>query len=441
MSLTLQDMIDHLEQELHHSLFYNYVTGQTEAKNFPSVIYIGLTNVCNHRCYACGYRSAMRRGSGNRGFMSFDMVKRVVDELPNRPLRVYLIKQGETLLHPEFAEIVKYIRAERDQFELAIHSNANRLTREHAEIICNYTDFFTISMFATDRETHKAVHGRDDFDAVVRNARVFREVYLASERKPKVYFFYLRQDRNRHETDAQVIEFFNDLIPEFNVGLHYPFNFCGIGPEGNLEIYDTLDESHFLSCIYPWTMFTVLWDGKVGYCAEEPEEKVFVGDLGEQSLLDVWNGEDYRRLRRAHVEHTPSELEPEGIRCRTCNWLWDFASVYGRSTLFLLSGREADAYMAQIDHDFEVKVNAEEYLVDGLYRLLRGEVGKALEYFTIVQTVGQQKATVEKAAAWISVIKDYFKKFKHLETWETYLNREGTSLKEVHRATYQEARS
>lgn len=441
LKATIEKIISHFEERAHDSAFYSYASDSTTAKNYPNVIYLCLTNVCNHRCYVCGYHYSMHRSSGNQGFMSFELVKKIIAELPNKPIRLYLIKQGEPLLHPQFAEITRYIKENRSAIEIAIHTNATKLTREVAECICNYSDFFTVSMFATNDETYKTTHQRPDFEQVVQNIKIFSKIYRTSKKKPKIYFDYVRQKRNQHESDKQVFNFFAKLAPEFNVGIHYPFNFCGLGPEGNLEIYNKLEQAYFPACTFPWLAFTILWDGKVSYCFVEPEENYFMGDVNKDKLLDIWNNSKYQRFRRAHARHTFSTLESDAIRCRTCSWLWSLRNIYGNDNLFILTAREADDYMEKINYDFSLMSSGDEYLAYGLYMLLKGRLGKAMEAFIVSKTVTRQLEVAEKAMFWTDLIANYFRKFEKLEIWEEYLNREGKSLKEIHNTRYRRALS
>jgi MoaA/NifB/PqqE/SkfB family radical SAM enzyme len=53
-------------------------------------------------------------------------------------------------------------------------------------------------------------------------------------------------------------------------------------------------------CLYPFLQARVSFSGKVYFC---PFIRVEVGDLGESSLEEVWNGETYVEMRRRLLEH------------------------------------------------------------------------------------------------------------------------------------------
>lgn len=50
-------------------------------------------------------------------------------------------------------------------------------------------------------------------------------------------------------------------------------------------------------CPYPWWTVHINTDGKIKPCCIYPEEAT-MGDLTEQSFREIWNGPEYRRLRR-----------------------------------------------------------------------------------------------------------------------------------------------
>jgi len=53
-------------------------------------------------------------------------------------------------------------------------------------------------------------------------------------------------------------------------------------------------------CLYPFLHARVSFSGKVYFC---PFIRVEVGDLTQQSLEEVWNGEKYVEMRRRLLEH------------------------------------------------------------------------------------------------------------------------------------------
>jgi MoaA/NifB/PqqE/SkfB family radical SAM enzyme len=73
------------------------------------------------------------------------------------------------------------------------------------------------------------------------------------------------------------------------------------------KVHDQLIENYYTPgaklegrCLYPFLHARVSFSGKVYFC---PFIRVEVGDLSQQSLEEIWNGEKYVEMRKKLVEH------------------------------------------------------------------------------------------------------------------------------------------
>jgi hypothetical protein len=62
-------------------------------------------------------------------------------------------------------------------------------------------------------------------------------------------------------------------------------------------------------CQFPWSSMTIKSNGDACECVEDFNNEIVLGDAKTESLIDIWNGERYRRLRMDHFDLTP------GIKC------------------------------------------------------------------------------------------------------------------------------
>ncbi len=58
-------------------------------------------------------------------------------------------------------------------------------------------------------------------------------------------------------------------------------------------------------------------DGSVTTCCLDEHLENRLGNLTEQSLVEIWNGPRLQAWRRAHVE---GRFEDSGPLCTRCNW-------------------------------------------------------------------------------------------------------------------------
>ena len=102
----------------------------------PYVIYIDPCDTCNFRCKFCptGNAELMRKTKGRgHGPMDFGVYTGIIDSLadfrdPVRIIRLY--KEGEPLLNPRFADMVRYAKDSPCVERVDTTTNASLLTRE-----------------------------------------------------------------------------------------------------------------------------------------------------------------------------------------------------------------------------------------------------------------------------------------------------------------------
>lgn len=55
-------------------------------------------------------------------------------------------------------------------------------------------------------------------------------------------------------------------------------------------------------CIYPFTDLVIFPTGKIGLCCNDCYEVTNYGHVGEQSLIEIWQSEKFKRMRDAMVK-------------------------------------------------------------------------------------------------------------------------------------------
>ncbi len=438
----VEETLRHLEDLCLKSNLYNWSHRSEVCDSPPGLMYLSTTNACNHKCKVCAWKDVMRRGriEGEKqmGLMSFDLFKRIVDQIPEGVARVYLNKIGEPTLHPELPQMMEYIKTQRPELEIAMHTNMTRMDNpDLRQAVLQYLDFFTISIFSITREEYQITHGKDDYDLVFGNVDAFYEDYKKAERKPRVFFDYVRQQTNQDSPDDEVFKFFHERYPDFSTGIHYTFNYQGFGEEGHLQLFEKLPDELYPICTLPWMSFTILWDGKVDYCFVEPQEKYFLGNVNEASIMEIWNSEPYRDFRRMMIEHRFDEMREKEICCKTCSWLF---ALRTQSVPILTLGTKR--FNNKIDRIYqnvrenEIRIAGEEHLISGFLNFLRGEISEAFMDFHMADEVTTQSEVKQTAQRWIENIKKIFGMRKNVESWERLLHEEEESLRNIHITKY-----
>ena len=82
--------------------------------------------------------------------------------------------------------------------------------------------------------------------------------------------------------------------------------------EGN--VLGSLKQGDVMSrCVYPFNRIVVNPHGFVVACTADFHKQLEIGDTTKNSLIDIWNGKEFKYLRNKHLNN-----ELEGIYCNKC---------------------------------------------------------------------------------------------------------------------------
>ena len=147
----------------------------------PYVIYIDPCDTCNFRCKFCpsGNVELMKKTRGRgHGPMDFDVYRSIIDSLkqfpdPIRVIRLY--KEGEPLLNPHFADMVRYAKNSDRVLRVDTTTNASLLTNELSlDIIDAGLDRLNISVEGINARQYLNFSGyKGDYQQFVDNIAFF----------------------------------------------------------------------------------------------------------------------------------------------------------------------------------------------------------------------------------------------------------------------------
>ena len=149
----------------------------------PYVIHIDPCDTCNFKCKFCpsGNKELMKKTTG-RGYgpMDFEVYKRIIDSLKEFPDKIRVIrlyKEGEPLLHPRLADMVRYAKESGCCERVDTTTNASLLTHEKSlELIEAGLDRLNISVEGINAQQYKEFSGYSlDYQKFVEQIAFFYE--------------------------------------------------------------------------------------------------------------------------------------------------------------------------------------------------------------------------------------------------------------------------
>ena len=308
----MKEKIKHLNRSLQIYLAYN--RRKVENNPLPIRLWIEPTNVCNLSCIMCLNKSIPKN---EKGFMDFNLFKRIIDEAADFIHDVYLHHRGESLLHSNIFEMIKY--AKMKNIFTRLHTNATLLTEEKSYLLLNSgLDFLSFSFDGYEKKIYENIRRGADFNETLDNILRFLTIKKKLHKDSPYATFTVIEFPNgspgemRKDIKKQFIKKF-DSLPLNQFVTRAPHNWAG-----GYNSKNKISDKSFLPCTFPWYSLTVFWDGRVVPCPQDFFGKLTLGNVKDSSLLDIWNGPEEILLREKLSRRDYEDIVP----CNKCDRLW-----------------------------------------------------------------------------------------------------------------------
>ncbi len=285
-------------------------------KNFiiekaPIHLDIETTSLCNLRCTMCSmaskdyYKNRIRSGN-----MSMDLYKKIIDEAVE--IGVYSTKLfyvGEPLMNKNIAEMVRYAK-QKGIIDVSITTNAVLLDeRMSRSLIEAGLDNIAFSFDSPYKKRYEAIRVGANFEDTLQNIRKFsqlRDEYNAT--KPMSRVTMVMMDNVPEEFD-DFINLFEGIVDA--VGFYDYFELDD--KLVDLAKLDNISDDDFI-CAQLWQRLIINWEGLVGPCCFDETFSSKIGNINDESIASIWNGEKLNTLRKLHATGKWKQLD----FCRRC---------------------------------------------------------------------------------------------------------------------------
>lgn len=295
---------------------------------YPYRLRIEISNICNLRCTfskeafgTCPHWSIVKTPT----LMSFDFFKKIIDEVGVYLTHSELYNYGEPFTNPYAADMIRYLKDTNPDVILEMHTNGHffETNGKRIDIISSGLDVLLFSVDGITQEVYEKYRIGGNLEKVIDAIRGICELKKRmNSDKPKVIFQFILFEHNFHEAPA-VSEFAKalgvdevalktdifSLKPELKISCAQLYNsIVSLRSKDSMDNFfekDKLAGNNF--CDFPWTYPTILADKQIVVCCRDGQYKSVVGILGDNSLLQVWNGEGYQEFRRKFLE---DEIKP-----------------------------------------------------------------------------------------------------------------------------------
>ena len=286
----------------------------------PFIINVDPSDTCNFQCKFCptGDRELIKKTPGrNHGIMNFELYKKIIDDIcefekPIKVLRLY--KDGEPLLNPRLADMIRYAKEKRCAERIDTTTNASLLNpQKNIKIIEAGLDRINISIEGVNSNQYWEISkSRIDFEKLVENIRHLYENKNQCEIIVKINGDVVSdEDKNRFYeifgdiADGVYIEHIMSCWPEFELR--------GVEVNKEFGIYGQKIKEVQV-CPYIFYSFSINSDGSVSICFLDWSRKLVIGNVKNESVKDIWIGQ---RLKEYQIMFLMKKRKSHLV-CRNC---------------------------------------------------------------------------------------------------------------------------
>lgn len=259
---------------------------------FPRMLDVELTNHCNFKCVMCPTGQGIVKRE--KGHISTKTLLKVLDEawLHDTPIRY--IRWGEPLLYRHFENAL----IETKQRDLLCHINTNGslLTKEVSDFLVHVgLDSLKVSFQGVNEVGYNAMRINGSYDSIIKNIKTLHRIRTAL----KSSYPFIQIGTTIINETAMAIADFIASVDAFTDAVY-------IGKTKDLQEKNAVH----LACECPevFDKLSVNWDGTVTACCGDYDNFMLVGNIHEQTLQQIWEGEQLAKYRQLLLNYRHSEL-------------------------------------------------------------------------------------------------------------------------------------
>ncbi|MHA2282172.1 MAG: SPASM domain-containing protein [Promethearchaeota archaeon] len=318
--------------------------------SMPVRVTLDTNKNCNLLCKFCGFSTKGKNAEKDR--MKLELLDKISKELFCTACEIVPTTCGEPLLYEHFDELLQFIG---NYFcRIGLYTNGKLLDEGKSRKIIPFINDLKVSFDASSKSTYEALRLNSDFDTVLQNIETFNRlrnnikylipptitlhftlmksnieeltsaVILSSSiginriATSHVYMFKPEQKDesliyNQSLSDKKLAEAY-DLSVKQKIDVFFPRPFKGCN-KGTVFLFKAN------TCSYLYKETWISSNGDVHPCFI-PDSPV-MGNVYEQTFKEIWNGSNYRDMRR-----TVNSQNPAFFRCKNCPIRMQFDSSF-----------------------------------------------------------------------------------------------------------------
>lgn len=257
---------------------------------FPNTIELQLHNYCNADCIICPYSEIKNQ----KGFLNEDLFEKILSEVGDKDILFIPYLNNEPFIDPDYCRKLKMINERCPNCRIEISSNISCITEEIINELLNIDIYdFRISFFGFSPDTYEKIMPGLKYESSWSKLNMI----LDSELPGHVAHMSITMiDHENVPSDEfeQMRHFCNEKGVKFN---HWGF----LDRASNNSRYKNAIPETKTVCgceqNRPIERLHVLFNGDVILCCQDWRSEIVLGNLNDNSISELWNGEKYTDVR------------------------------------------------------------------------------------------------------------------------------------------------
>ncbi len=298
--------------------------------SMPVSILIDPSNVCNFKCSFCPTGNVEMRRESKRpiGRMSYDLFKKIIDDLVEFKSRINVIKlykDGEPLLNKNIYKMISYAKKKNITDDLHITTNASLLNVENiANLIDSGIDSIKISVEHVSNRGYKDITqiSHTTYDDIYKNVSYLYKYKIKTN--PNVKIHVKIEDTGLSKEEIQ--KFISNFTPiSDTLSVDHLMGWGSTGAQ-DLTLGVNSDKQtnglHKLNkekivCPTIFYSLAISFNGDVSPCCIDWNHSLKLGNVNDNTLLEIWNGKLVQEFRLNQLTGKRKLYD----LCKTCDYL------------------------------------------------------------------------------------------------------------------------
>jgi|TARA_B100000586_G_scaffold20064_1_gene13283 radical SAM protein with 4Fe4S-binding SPASM domain len=301
------------------NFLFNYFHKKTLERllDFPESFSIETVNICNAKCWFCPQPDHKRK----KGYMHFDIFKKIIDEISiykRKVKSIALFMDGDPTLHKELIKFLQYSK-EKNIKNIYLSSNMEFFNEKLIDQIFQNKLQGTLKFVIASLDgVSETVHQSNRIGVDTKKA--YENTNLLLKKRMENFSFYpwvfprmLINETNKHEAE-NFYKYWKYKYKADKVLRTTMHNWGGQIEEKNIH-QNKVTFSNI--CFFPFSQFFIQIDGKARICCLDVNGENIFGDLKKSSIKEIWGKQNFNQLRENLMNDNREKLPKI---CQSCTY-------------------------------------------------------------------------------------------------------------------------